>query len=101
TLENLIKSTDHMGIVTLCGNIGGADFQTNVYPFILRGLTLVGIESQNFPMERRQSIWQKLAADWQPEGLMDVFREVDLYGLSSEIDSMLAGKAKGRVLVKL
>ena len=101
TLENLIKSTDHMGVVTLCGNIGGADFSTNVYPFILRGLSLVGIESQNFPMADRQVVWESLAKGWKPCVLMDVFKEVTLEGLDQEIKSMLQGKAKGRVLVRL
>jgi len=100
-LENILKSTRPYGIVTCCGNVASAHLNLTVYPFILRGISLVGIDSQNYPMGDRQALWQKLAGDWKPDGLADMCNEKTLDALDACIDLMLAGRLKGRVLVNM
>ncbi len=100
-LDNIIKSTQPMGVVTCCGNVASIKLNLTVLPFILRGVSLVGIDSQNYPMNYREIVWNKLAAEWKPEKLMDIYTEVTLDELSNKIDLMLEGKLKGRTVVDL
>lgn len=100
-LENIIKSTKPMGLVTCCGNVASIKLNLTVFPFILRGITLVGIDSQNYPMSYREIVWDKLSKDWKPEQLSDTCTEINLTELSGKIDLMLLGKSKGRTVVKM
>lgn len=100
-LATAIKSTNIQGVVTCCGNVASADLPINVYPFILRGVSLVGIDSQDSPMEFRQKIWNKMATDWKIDKLEQLTTEISLEDLDSNIELILQGKQKGRVLVNL
>ena len=100
-LDNIIKSLQPMGVVTCCGNVASAKINLTVFPFILRGVSLVGIDSQNYPMAYREVIWNKLAKDWKPDNLMDVYTEIAFAELSDHIDLMLDGKLKGRTVLDL
>jgi putative YhdH/YhfP family quinone oxidoreductase len=100
-LATAIKSTDLQGVVTCCGNVASPDLPLTVFPFILRGVSLVGIDSQNCPMEARRKIWQHLASDWKPDRLDNLCREVSPEELGSEIDLILKGGQTGRVIVKM
>ena len=100
-LSTVIRAMQYRGIVTCCGNVGGAELPLSVYPFILRGVTLAGIDSAQCPMPQRRQIWEKLAGDWKPAGLAKLARECTLDQLSSEIDRTLAGRQWGRVVVRL
>ena len=100
-LGNMIKSIQPMGVVTCCGNVASAKLNLTVFPFILRGISLLGIDSQHYPMANRAVIWNKLANDWKPDHLMDVFTEISLDELSDHIDRMLDGKSKGRTIVNM
>lgn len=100
-LENIIKSTKPMGVVTCCGNVASPKLDLTVFPFILRGITLIGIDSQNYPMEYRNTVWQKLSKEWKPEYLSDTCTEITLYELSERIDLMLDGKLTGRTIINL
>jgi putative YhdH/YhfP family quinone oxidoreductase len=100
-LENIIKSTNPMGVVTCCGNVASPKLDLTVFPFILRGISLIGIDSQNYPLADREQVWNKLAKDWKPENLADVATEINLSELSEKIDLMLVGKLKGRTIVNL
>lgn len=100
-LATAIKSTDLQGVVTCCGNVASPELPINVFPFILRGVSLVGIDSQNCPMAHRTLIWNKLATEWKPEMLNDLGREVSLEGLEKEIELILKGGQVGRVIVRL
>jgi len=101
TLVAAIKATNPLGVVTCCGNVASADLPLNVFPFILRGVSLVGIDSQNCPMGYRTEIWKKLASDWKINCLAEMSREVALEDLDVEIGFILSGKQKGRVVVKV
>ncbi len=100
-LATAIKSTDMHGIVTCCGNVAAPDLPLNVFPFILRGVSLIGIDSQNCPMAHRRQVWQNLAGDWKPAQLGEMAREVSLDELEKEIELILRGGQVGRVLVRL
>jgi len=100
-LATAIKSTHPRGTVTCCGNVASADLPINVYPFILRGVSLVGIDSQDSPMPQRQNIWNRIASDWKVDQLEQLTTEITLEELDSNIELILQGKQKGRVLVNL
>lgn len=100
-LENIIKSTLPMGVVTCCGNVASPKLDLTVFPFILRGITLIGIDSQNYPMKYREKVWEKLANDWKTNSLIDTATEISLGELNEKIDLMLKGKLKGRTIVNL
>ncbi|MGF7048833.1 putative YhdH/YhfP family quinone oxidoreductase [Paenibacillus sp. DS2015] len=101
-LTGILKSLQYGGSVALSGLTGGASFDHTVYPFILRGIQLLGIDSVNCPMDRRQAIWNKLATDWKPvTALQQGITEVPLEGLSSVLETILQGGAVGRTLITL
>ena len=100
-LATAIKSTRQRGVVTTCGNVASHELNTNVYPFILRGITLVGIDSASCPMERRRLVWEKMSAEWKLDILERMCRTVALEGLDPEIDTILEGGQVGRVVVDL
>ena len=100
-LDNIIKSAQPMGVVTCCGNVASAKLSLTVFPFILRGVSLIGIDSQNYPMEYREVVWNKLAKDWKLDNLMKIFTEISFAELSDNIDLMLDGKIKGRIVLDL
>ncbi len=100
-LSTAIRSTKPYGVVTCCGNVASPDLQINVYPFILRGIALFGIDSQNCPMTIRQRTWDKLAKDWKLENLDQIASVSSLEELDVEIERILRGGQKGRVIVAL
>ena len=89
------------GCVAACGLVAGAELPLTVYPFILRGVVLAGVSSQNCPMPLRREIWRRLATDWRLTDLEVLVREIDLAGLDDSIRQILAGQIRGRVLVRL
>ena len=100
-LENIIKSTKPTGAVTCCGNIASPKLELSVFPFILRGITLIGIDSQNLPMIYRINVWKKLASDWKPNTLLNTYDEISLDELPEKILLMLQGKSKGRTIINM
>lgn len=100
-LTAAIKSTRYLGSVTCCGLVLSPDLTMNVYPFILRGVRLIGIDSVNCPPETRFKIWERLSGSWKPEKLNTLNIELPLEGLGEKIHDILHGKSKGRIVVKL
>jgi len=100
-LDNIIKSTGHMGVVTTCGNVASPKLDLTVFPFILRGVSLIGIGSQDYPMNKREIVWKNLANEWKPEKLLDIYTEISMEELNSKIDLILQGKLKGRTILNL
>lgn len=99
TLAGVLKAVKPHGAVTTCGMVDAAGFSTTVYPFILRGVALLGVDSAATPMPLRREIWNRLATDWKPPGLDALARPCVLEELETEIANMLAGRVRGRVLV--
>jgi len=100
-LAAAVKSTDLYGIVTCCGNAASPNLPLTVYPFILRGISLIGISSQNTPMDLRINIWQKLSGQWKPEKLETLARYIPLEKLDENISLILKAQQKGRAVVDL
>lgn len=99
-LATALKSAKYSGCVTACGLVGGAEVSTTVYPFILRSVQLIGIDSAQCPMSLRSQVWQQLASEWKPNNLEAIATEINLTQLPEKISAMLSGKNIGRVLVK-
>ena len=100
-LATAIKSTAYGGAVTCCGNVSSPDLPLTVYPFILRGVSLLGIDSAKCPIHIRQKIWQKLAGEWKIDALDSLATECRLPELPAIIEKMLQGRQTGRVIVNL
>lgn len=99
TLATILRQTQRGACVAACGLVGGTDLNLTVYPFILRGVTLAGIDSDQCPLERRTMLWKKLADDWKPAGLARIGREIGLSQLPSAVQEILAGQVTGRIAV--
>ena len=98
-LATVLKSTRYGGCVTACGLVGGADLTTTVYPFILRAVSLIGIDSVNCPLSRRRRLWHHLATAWKPDRLETIATLVSLPQLCEKMDAILQGQMVGRVVV--
>ena len=99
TLANVLKRVNYGGAVAASGLTGGADLPTTVLPFILRGVSLLGIDSVQTPIERRRQVWARIGGDLRPKGLASIGHDVGLDGLDAELDSILAGSQTGRCVV--
>lgn len=100
-LATALKTVRYDGAVTVCGLVASPKLPTSVFPFILRGVTLYGIDSVECDISVRHRIWPKLAQEWKVDKLDALTREVGLEQLPVEIDRILAGKQVGRVVVNL
>ncbi|UHG93967.1 YhdH/YhfP family quinone oxidoreductase [Spirosoma oryzicola] len=100
-LATVIKSTEYGGTVTCCGNVNGGDLPLSVFPFILRGVQLVGIDSVQFPIDQRAAVWERLANDWKPAALELMTHEIGLAALPEAIQTILKGQMQGRTLVRI
>lgn len=101
TLSTALKTTKYGGSVTCCGNVASHEFTSSVYPFILRGIHLLGIDSVQCPMDLRKEIWSKLATSWKIDmaSIESLVAEVSLNDLDEKIDLMLQGQHVGRTVV--
>ena len=100
-LTTAIRSTVYGGVVTCCGNVASPDLSLTVYPFILRAVTLMGIDSAKCSMPIRRRIWEKLARDWKLPNLDALASECSLADLAAQIELMLHGRQTGRFIVKM
>ena len=100
-LENILKTLMPLGAVTTCGSVSSTQLNTTVFPFILRGNTLIGISAQNYPVTLRKELWTKLATEWKPSNLLEIDHEIRFDEIKSNIDLILAGKLKGRTIINM
>ena len=101
TLVAALKSTKYGGAVTCCGLVGSPELSLNVYPFVLRGVSLIGIDSVQCPRELRAEVWKRLASTWKPARLAEVVTECALQGVEPMIQAILKGGVTGRVVVNM
>ena len=99
-LSGMLKSVKQNGMVTCCGNVASADLNTTVFPFILRGATLAGIDSAQADINWRKKVWASLASDWKPFRLDEMVQEIGLDQLPQKLEELLQGKARGRYVLK-
>jgi putative YhdH/YhfP family quinone oxidoreductase len=101
TLATLLKGCKPGGSVGSCGLVGSPVLSTTVFPFIINGVNLLGLDSANFPMPERQQVWDRLAGIWRLSNLESVATICKLDEVSPYIDKMLKGSTKGRVVVEM
>lgn len=100
-LSNIIKQILPNGGVASCGMALSPNFDITVFPFILRGISLLGVDSAEATDSWKANLWSKLANEWKPEKLSEITKTVSLEELWPEIEKIKAGKQLGRVVVKL
>lgn len=101
-LAYVLSTTQINGSVAASGLTGGADLPTSVHPFILRGVSLLGINSVEFPMETRFLLWHKMSTEFKPGGLMEkICHEISMDELPAVLAKILKGQVAGRTVVKL
>jgi len=100
-LTTILKSLSYGGIVTACGLVNGTDLPLTIFPFIIKGIHLAGIDSVNLPIEQRPPVWEFLAGDWKPHDLEQLVTEIGLEELREHIEQILKGQMTGRALVNL
>lgn len=100
-LTSLLRSTSIGGCVTACGMVAGNDIPLTVFPFILRGITLAGIDSAWIPYQTRQEVWTQLAGPWQLQNIDQVTRTISLEDVDKSAQAMRSGKHLGRTIVRI
>ena len=101
TLANVLKSIKSGGSVAACGLVESPALNTTVLPFILRGVNLLGVDSVEIPLAKKQAMWDLLASDWQLPELESLTSEIGFDELGVALDQVLAGGAIGRYVLKL
>jgi acrylyl-CoA reductase (NADPH) len=101
TLPYVLRTLRLGAAVASSGNASGAELNTTVFPFILRGVSLLGMDSANMAIERRRALWARLATDLLPRGIDDGVTEVDLDAVEPALDAIVAGQARGRWVVRV
>ena len=98
-LSNLICSTSQRAAIACCGMVGGLSLDTSIFPFILRGLSLFGIDSAESLLEVKEEVWNSFSSDWKLENIDQNIKDISLDELPSEIEKILKGNQIGRVRV--
>ena len=101
TLASVLSMTRYGGAIAACGLAGGMDLPTTVAPFILRGVSLIGIDSVMCPLERRREAWKRLASDIDAGKLAAMTSEIDLAGVMEAGRRIVEGGVRGRIVVKI
>jgi acrylyl-CoA reductase (NADPH) len=101
TLMNVLSTTRYAGAVAACGLAGGMNFSGTVAPFVLRGVSLVGIDSVMCPLDKRKEAWQRLSSDLDAETLAVMTNEIDLSGVVEAGRRIVEGAVRGRTIVKI
>jgi alcohol dehydrogenase len=100
-LFNIIKSLKYGASVACCGLVAAPQFQATVFPFILRGVNLLGVDSVNLPLAQKSQLWSKLAGNWKPSALAKLETRLGLSQLDAALRTVLAGKSTGRLVLAL
>lgn len=100
-LFNCLKALNYGASAACCGLTAGVEFAGNVFPFILRGVNLLGVDSVELPLQIKQTMWNKLATEWHLDNLESWAQEINLAQAPQAIEQILKGMHKGRYLVKI
>ncbi|MBH0231169.1 NADPH:quinone oxidoreductase family protein [Halobacillus yeomjeoni] len=101
TLASILSNTQYGGAVAVSGLTAGVEVPTTVFPFILRGVSLLGVDSVYCPKETRDKLWKRMANDLKPDELSEMSHEVSLDELPQTLSDILEGKVKGRTIVNM
>jgi len=100
-LNTVLRATQHNGCVVTCGTVSGVRFDATVYPFILRAVTLTGVDAAWCSQQLRHETWRRLAGPWKPDRLKEMAEFRPLEELPPQIDRILAGQVTGRVVIEV
>jgi putative YhdH/YhfP family quinone oxidoreductase len=101
TLPYILRTLKRAAAVAACGNASGPALTTTVFPFILRGVALLGMDSAYLPIAERRHLWDRLATDLRPRALAERVTEITLDELEPALDAIRGGEARGRWLVRI
>ena len=101
TLHSLLKACKPYGNISCCGLVQSAELNLSVYPFIINGISLLGIATAENPLEQKKEIWNKIATKWSVKELEQLTETIQLEEVSNKVDLMMKGKTKGRIVVEL
>lgn len=101
TLAWLTRTMRQNGVIASFGNAGGAELHTTVYPFILRGIKLLGVDSAGTAMPLRQKLWQRMAAELRPARLGEIAHTLPFAQLPDAFETLLRGQSRGRTVVNI
>lgn len=105
TLSNALKAVQYGGSVACCGMAASAELSTSVFPFIIRGINLMGIDSVELPLDVKIDTWRMLAGEWnfKEAGILEALlcKPITLYGVPDALETVLDGKHQGRYLVSM
>ncbi|MGR9050584.1 NADPH:quinone oxidoreductase family protein [Halobacillus faecis] len=101
TLASVLSNTKYGGAVAVSGLTAGVEVPTTVFPFILRGVNLLGIDSVYCPKDLREKLWTRMATDLKPDDLGEIEKEVSLKELPDTLSDILQGKVRGRTVVNI
>lgn len=100
-LSTLLAALNPGGAIACCGLVGGTSFNSSIFPFILRGTALLGIDSVEIPINSKKEIWENFGNSWSLDGLDKITKQVALENMEEEIKTILVGGQVGRVVLKL
>ena len=100
-LSNLLCATSQRAAIACCGMVNGADLNTSVFPFILRGISLYGVDSAETELGIKEEVWNNFSSEWKLEDLENQIKEITLSDLPAEIDTILKGQQIGRIRIKI
>ena len=100
-LSNLLCATSQRAAIACCGMVNGANLNTSVFPFILRGLSLYGVDSAETEIGIKEEVWKNFSSVWKLQDLENEIKEISLSDLPTEIDTILKGQQIGRIRVKI
>lgn len=100
-LATALKTTAYGGAVTTCGLTQSPELNTSVFPFILRGVSLLGVDSVELPLEVKKYTWSRIAADLKVDGIESLSEEITLEQLPDYLSMILKGQTSGRIVVKI
>ena len=100
-LSNLLCATSQRAAIACCGMVNGADLNTSVFPFILRGISLYGVDSAETELGIKEEVWNNFSSAWKLKDLENHIKEITLSDLPAEIDTILKGQQIGRIRVKI
>lgn len=100
-LASAIKATKYTGTVTCSGMVSDTNFTSSIFPFILRGVKLIGIDSVQCPMDKRLTVWNKMSDEFKPANLSALTSQIVLDGVIEQLTAMRAGQSKGRFVVTI
>jgi acrylyl-CoA reductase (NADPH) len=101
TLATIVRSLQYRGCVAACGLVGGPNLLLTVYPFLLRGVKVDGIDSAQCPRDQRLEIWRRLSQEWRLDALDRIAREFMLDQVGEIVTALLAGKSRGRPVIRI